>query len=142
MYRVRAHCSAGGDLSGFYTSIALCSSAFYPWFFLHQVLITSRAAISAFFSIMLLLRGLGGFSFYLEIPPSDGCEQKRASISCRFRICFAVLVRLNPTLVIRHRGISSQLGTKNTNCWDSLLSLSSPFPSSEHLSRFSVMMTI
>ncbi|KAK7536373.1 uncharacterized protein J3D65DRAFT_415398 [Phyllosticta citribraziliensis] len=57
------------------------------------------------------------YDFHTEIPPWDGCGQNRASIpvvsgyaSCFF--WFSVLTSSRITLVIRHRGIPSQLGSK------------------------------
>lgn len=63
----RTCCSASGRLRGFYTSAApffLCYSCFSC--------IKSSSHLGRltliFFSILLSLRGLGGFPFYLEIP--------------------------------------------------------------------------
>lgn len=99
--------------------------------FLHQVLITSRAAYSDFFFHPAFAARSRRFSFLSGDSLSDGCEQKRASISCRFRNCFAVLPRLIPTLVIRHPRYFFSAGNKNTNCWDSPFSLFS-FPPLRH----------
>lgn len=126
----RTCCSASGRLRGFYTSAApffLCYSCFSC---IKSSSHLGRLTLIFFFHPAFAARSRR-FSFLSGDSLSDGCEQKRASISCRFRNCFAVLPRLIPTLVIRHPRYFFSAGNKNTNCWDSPFSLFS-FPPLRH----------